>query len=338
MSGTSLDGIDVALCKFSDRHTFDLMNFRTVSYPDEWKNKLQSAHSLSALNLRLLEIEYSKFTAHIVLELLKETAQTVDFIACHGHTIFHQPENNLTYQMLDGSILATLSGITTVWDFRSGDMALGGQGAPLVPIGDALLFGEYEACLNLGGFANMSYEKAGKRIAYDISPANLLLNELANREGLDYDKNGDLARSGKIVQPLLKKLNSLEFYATPPPKSLGREWLEEKINPFIKNGSTNDLLATAVVHISDQVSYALNQSAASGKVLVTGGGAHNTYLMECISRKSHLKIEIPSAEIIDAKEAIVFALLGKLRLENKINILSSVTGASRDSCGGAVHV
>ncbi|WP_239540966.1 anhydro-N-acetylmuramic acid kinase [Cryomorpha ignava] len=337
MSGTSLDGIDLALCKFSNSYTFDLLNFKTVSYSHKWKKKLESAHHLSGIELRLLEIEYSRYTASFVLELLKETGQNVDFIACHGHTIFHQPENNLTYQMIDGSILAALSGITTVCDFRSGDVALGGQGAPLVPIGDALLFGEYEACLNLGGFANMSYEEAGKRIAYDISPANLLLNELASREGLDYDKNGDLARSGKIIMPLLEKLNSLEFYGAQPPKSLGREWLEEKILPFIKMGTTRDLLATAVAHISDQISHSLNQSAASGKVLVTGGGAHNTYLMECISQKSNLKIEIPSAKIIDAKEAIVFALLGKLRLENKTNILSSVTGASHDSCGGAVH-
>lgn len=338
MSGTSLDGIDLALCKFSGSYAFDLLHFKTVSYSDSWKKKLQFAHHLNGLELRLLEIDFSRYTALLVSELMKETAEDVDFIACHGHTIFHQPENNLTYQMMDGSILATLSGITTVCDFRSGDVALGGQGAPLVPIGDAFLFGEYEVCLNLGGFANMSYESAGHRIAYDISPANLLLNELANREGLDYDKNGDLARSGKIIQSLLKKLNSLEFYACSPPKSLGREWLESKINPLLKKGNTLDLLATAVAHISDQVANALNQAALSGKTLITGGGAHNSFLIESISQKSNLILEIPSPEIIDAKEAIVFALLGKLRLENKTNILASVTGASRDSCGGAVHL
>lgn len=337
MSGTSLDGIDLAVCHFTDSYTFDLLNFKTISYSEYWKKQLQFAHLLSGAELIALESSYSRHIAEIVVKFLKDTQKNVDFIACHGHTIFHQPEKRMTYQMLDGSILAAMTGITTVCDFRSGDVALGGQGAPLVPIGDAYLFEEYDACLNLGGFANMSFVREGQRIAYDISPANLLLNELANREGLAYDKNGDLAKSGKIISPLLKTLNALEFYEASAPKSLGREWLEEKILPHFKNGSSRDLLATAVAHISDQVSKALNQAATSGKVLVTGGGGHNTYLMECISAKTHLKIEIPSAELIDAKEAIVFALLGKLRLENKTNILSSVTGAQKDSCGGCVY-
>lgn len=337
MSGTSLDGIDLAICKFSNLYTIDLLDFETISYPEQWKNRLGSAHHLSGIELRLLEKEYSEYTAHIVLEFLKENGQNVDFIAGHGHTIFHQPEKNLTYQMMNGSILAALSGIPTVCDFRSGDVALGGQGAPLVPLGDALLFGEYEICLNLGGFANMSFENAGKRVAYDISPANLLLNDLSNRKNLEYDKNGDLARSGNVNPPLLEKLNSLKFYSETPPKSLAREWLEEKIFPLMKQGRTEDLLATAVAHISDQVAIALNQSADEGKVLITGGGAHNTFLIDCISQKTHLKIVIPRKDIIDAKEAMVFALLGKLRLDGKTNILASVTGASRDSCGGAVY-
>ena len=337
MSGTSLDGIDLAICRFSDAYSFDLVHFNTIEYDDAWRKRLQFAHHLSGIELRLLEIDYSRYNAKIVSDFLKKTQINVDFIACHGHTIFHQPEKRMTYQMMDGSILAALLGITTVCDFRSGDVALGGQGAPLVPIGDALLFSEFEVCLNLGGFANMSFKQGEERLAYDISPANLLLNELANREGLDYDKNGDLARSGKIIMPLLAQLNALEYYAGPSPKSLGREWLEEKIFPLLKQGRTEDLLATAVAHISDQVGIALNQSADEGKVLISGGGAHNTFLIDCISQKTHLKIVIPRKDIIDAKEAMVFALLGKLRLDGKTNILASVTGASRDSCGGAVY-
>lgn len=337
MSGTSLDGIDLAICQFSETYSFDILHFKTVDYDDSWRKKLQFAHQLSGIELRGLEINYSRYTAEIVLNFLKERQINVDFMACHGHTIFHQPEKGITYQMIDGSILAALTGITTVCDFRSGDVALGGQGAPLVPIGDGLLFSDYEVCLNLGGFANMSFMQSHRRIAYDISPANLLLNELANREGFDYDKNGDLARSGKIITPLLEKFNALDYYAEAPPKSLGREWLEEKIFPHLKGESNSDLLATSVAHISDQIGKALNASSNFGKVLVTGGGVHNEYLIECISAKTKLKIEIPSLDIIDAKEALVFALLGKLRLEEKTNILASVTGANRDSCGGSVY-
>ena len=337
MSGTSLDGIDLAICHFPDTHSFELKHFKTIAYPKRWKQRLETAHTLSGLELRKLELEYSEFTAKCVLEFLHTTAENVDFIACHGHTVFHQPDEKLTLQILDGSVLANLTGITTVCDFRSGDMALGGQGAPLVPIGDALLFGQYEACLNLGGFANVSYEHNSERIAYDISPANLILNDLAQRENKEYDKGGIMARSGNIIPQLLKEMDSLPFYAAPFPKSLGREWMEKNISSLLKNRNTQDSLATCVEHISNQIAIALNRIAKSGKVLVTGGGAHNTFLMERISHKTRLDLTIPASDIIDAKEAIVFAFLGKLRLDEKANTLASVTGASRNTIGGAVY-
>ena len=338
MSGTSLDGIDIAACSFKDSYTFDLIDFKGIAYSTEWKAKLEKAPTLNGIELRLLEIEYSEFIADQVKNFLGDTAITPDFIACHGHTIFHQPDKKLTCQILDGSVVAAKTKITTVCDFRSGDVALGGQGAPLVPIGDKVLFRKYEACLNLGGIANLSFEQNGIRKAYDIGPANLLLNKLAGREGLDYDKDGDLARSGKIIAPLLHKLNSLDYYTMSPPKSLGREWLEEHVFPLFTAESTADLLATSIEHIASQIATALNETSDLGLILATGGGAHNTFLMEMISGKTKSVIEIPSQEIIDAKEAIIFALLGKLRLENKINTLASVTGASRDSCGGAVYL
>ena len=338
MSGTSLDGIDLAACTFNNSYAFELLHFRGIAYSSEWKLKLEKAPYLNGIELRLLEIEYSEFIADLVKDFLKDIDLRADFIACHGHTIFHQPAKKLTYQLLDGSIVAGRTQTTTVCDFRSGDMALGGQGAPLVPIGDKILFGTYAACLNLGGIANLSYNQNGSRLAYDISPANLLLNKLAGREGLEYDKEGILASKGKIIGSLLETLNDLEYYTMSPPKSLGREWLEEYVFPMLTGESTADLLATAVEHIASQIATALNETGVKGKVLATGGGAHNTFLMEKISGKSKSVIEIPSEEIIDAKEAIVFALLGKLRLDNNINTLSSVTGASRDTCSGAVYL
>lgn len=338
MSGTSLDGIDLAICRFPNTHSFELKHFKTISYSKIWKQKLETAHTLTGLELRKLELEYSEYTAKCVLDFIDKTAENVDFIACHGHTIFHQPDNKLTLQIMDGSVLANLTGITSICDFRSGDMALGGQGAPLVPIGDALLFGEYEACLNLGGFANLSYEHNNERIAYDISPANLILNELAQRKSLEYDKGGAMAKSGKIIPDILEKLDSLPFYSAPFPKSLGREWMEENISPVFKKEDTHDSLATCIEHISNQIAKALNQVAKTGKVMVTGGGAHNTFLMERVNHKTHLDLIIPSSSIIDAKEAIVFAFLGKLRLEEKPNTLASVTGAKRNSVGGAVYL
>lgn len=338
MSGTSLDGIDLAICHFPNTHSFELKHFKTMPYPKIWKQKLETAHTLTGLELRKLELEYSEFTAKCVLEFIDETAENVNFIACHGHTVFHQPNDKLTLQIMDGSVLANLTGITTVCDFRSGDMALGGQGAPLVPIGDALLFGEYEACLNLGGFANLSYEHNKERIAYDISPANLILNELAQRENKEYDKGGEMARSGNIITEILKELDSLPFYSAPFPKSLGREWMEENLSPLFKKRNTQDSLATCVEHISNQTAIALNRVAKTGKALVTGGGAHNTFLMERLKHKTHLDLIIPSSDIIDAKEAIVFAFLGKLRLEEKPNTLASVTGAARSTIGGAVYL
>ena len=239
--------------------------------------------------------------------------------------------------MMDGSVLANHTGITSVCDFRSGDMALGGQGAPLVPIGDALLFKEYDACLNLGGFANLSYERNNKRIAYDISPANLILNQLEQNENKEYDKGGGMAKSGNVIAEIVEKMDALPFYSAPYPKSLGREWMEKNITPLVREINTYDALSTCVEHISNQIAISINQITKNGKVLVTGGGAHNTFLIERINQKSNLNLFIPSSDLIDAKESIVFAFLGKLRLEEEINTLASVTGALRSSVSGAVY-
>jgi anhydro-N-acetylmuramic acid kinase len=257
-------------------------------------------------------------------------------IASHGHTIFHQPEKGFTFQLGNGASIAAETGIPTVADFRTGDVALGGQGAPLVPVGDKLLFSDYESCLNLGGFANISFDQHGKRIAFDICPVNFILNDLAQKSGWPYDTGGELGRSGNMNRELLEQLNQLAFYRQSPPKSLGREWMNHYFMPLMAADEIplNDQLRTAYEHIAIQIS---NASPVHGKMLVTGGGAFNTFLIERL--KHHLKCEIviPHAEIIQFKEALVFAFLGLLRFMGEINCYASVTGARRDSSAGVTY-
>lgn len=338
MSGTSLDGVDIAICRFPEASTFDLLYFQSIEYPIEWQTKLSSAHSLSGLALQFLENEYSEYLAELILDSVKKSEQIPDFISCHGHTIFHQPENGLTYQMLNGGILAMRTGLKTVCDFRRSDVAQGGQGAPLVPIGDQNLFGQYAACINIGGFANISFENEEKRIAYDISAANIILNHLSEREGYKYDENGALAKSGNLIPSLLKELNSLSYYAKKPPKSLGREWVESEIFPLIAKGNTRDLLATCTAHIGYQIGLSLKSISRKGSVLITGGGAYNTQLINEIKANADHKIHIPDPNIIEGKEAIIFAYLGWLRICGIPNILASVTGGENDICAGTIYL
>jgi anhydro-N-acetylmuramic acid kinase len=264
-----------------------------------------------------------------------------DFIASHGHTVFHQPGIGLTTQIGNGAVIAARTGIPTVCDFRTKDVALGGQGAPLVPIGDELLFGDFDACLNLGGISNISYRIGNKRVAYDISPCNMALNALANRAGQPYDQDGQLAKEGVIIPELLQKLNNLAYYHQNPPKSLGKEWYDEVFSPvlasFLSNHSVADLSRTVVEHIAVQI--IANVPKAARTMLVTGGGAHHTFLIQQIQhQRDTLKVIVPDDLIVDYKEALIFAFLGLLRLEGENNCLRSVTGAKKDCCGGCVYL
>jgi anhydro-N-acetylmuramic acid kinase len=229
--------------------------------------------------------------------------------------------------------------LPVVYDFRSGDVALGGQGAPLVPIGDKLLFPEYDFCLNLGGFANISYEYKGRRIAYDICPVNIVMNAIAERSGKAYDENGDMAREGMLSHYLLTELNQLGFYKMPPdsPKSLGKEWVIKNINPLLEQYdlADNDLLHTFCEHIAYQVGKSL-KGKSKGKLLITGGGAYNSYLLDRMKEHITHDIVLPAKTTIEYKEALLFAFLGVLRTRNEVYCLKSVTGASRDSSGGVI--
>ena len=340
MSGTSLDGLDIAYCHFrySDKWNFELLASHTYPYPAEWKEKLSRLEQKSAWEYAKANVELGHYFGKKVNEFKHHyNVSKLDFIASHGHTIFHRPDIGITTQIGDLDSIAAETGNLVVGNFRTFDVALGGQGAPLVPIGDKLLFADHDGCLNLGGFSNISFNNDGKRIAFDISPCNMILNLLANQMGMDYDRDGLVARGGTRVEYLFAKLNSLEYYSRKAPKSLGKEWLVEELLPLIPSHiPTADLLRTTTEHIGYQIAKVINAEKLSN-VMITGGGALNTFLIECISDHCpHTKVVIPSKEVINYKEAIIFAFLGVLRISGTNNCLSSVTGAKANNCGGNI--
>ena len=342
MSGSSLDGIDIAYVNFSHDNKkwfFQIVEAGNVPYTDEWKNKLSEAFNKNESELKELDIEYGKYLGSITKKFIKKYELDPKLIASHGHTIFHMPEKGYTLQIGCGHEIADETGIMTINDFRTEDVKKGGQGAPLVPIGDKYLFADFPICLNIGGIANLSYDNDGKRIAYDICMANQLLNYLASKLGYDYDNNGNFARQGIVNQELLDILNNNPYYDKEAPKSLGREFFEEYQHKIIDdfNISAKDLLATATEHIAYQIVRA-TEHLESSKMLITGGGAKNNYLIERIRMMSKHEIIIPDTMIIDYKEALIFAFLGALKMEGKINVLSSVTGASSDSSSGNICI
>jgi len=339
MSGTSLDGLDIVACRFLEQDegfSFEIEAADCIGYSSHWQERLNTAHKLKSDALNTLDVAFGKYCGKVIDGFLidhKIQAASVDLIASHGHTIFHDPEQYLTRQIGSGLEIVKETGITVVSDFRSQDVEMGGQGAPLVPIGDRMLFPQYNQCLNLGGFSNISFEKNRKRIAYDICPVNFVLNHLADLMDYQYDRDGEIARSGKRLPDVYDALESLDYYQQKPPKSLSREWVEHKIFPLMKDESYKipDLLHTFIMHASERIA-----SVLSGKVLVTGGGAKNKYLIELLNQKSNAELIIPDEQIVDYKEALVFALLGVLRFENRINVLASVTGASKDHSAGNI--
>lgn len=341
MSGTSLDGLDIALCEFSfveSVYYYEIKKAITIKYSSYWKNALVNVKSANAEGYFALNAEFGRFIGSEINNFLNSKDEAPSLIASHGHTIFHQPNLGFSTQLGCGATIAAHSGITTICDFRSFDLANGGQGAPLVPIGDKLLFGKQEACLNIGGIANISFDdKNGNRIAYDICEANMLLNYLAEKVGRDYDEGGELAKNGSVNTELLNKLNSQNYYSQTGAKSIGREWFEQNILPLVQKGDIkiNDLLATSTEHISQIIA---NDLVDKKNVLVTGGGAFNSFLIEKIKSKTTCEIIIPDAETINFKEALIFAFLGYLRMNKKTNTLRSVTGAKCDSVGGAVYL
>ena len=346
MSGTSMDGLDIAHVKFDfnadSNDSFELLNTDTVPIPDELLQKLMDAPNYSVAQLLMLDKEFGRFLADSVTKFIdqkKIVKNSINAIASHGQTILHQPNNGFTLQIGCGSTLSYLTDINVINDFRTKDIVAGGQGAPLVPIGDFGLFSDLaEGFLNIGGFANVSFKKDDSIVAYDICPGNLPLNKLAHAKNLAYDKNGELAKSGEINFFLLDLLNSLDYYLLDGPKSLGTEWIEEFYYPKLKfDKEIENNLRTVVEHTAIQISNVLN-SAHLNSVLVTGGGAKNGFLVGRIQHYFNGELILPEQKIIDFKEAIVFAYLGALYLDKRPNALSSVTGAKKNTIGGVFHL
>ena len=338
MSGTSLDGLDICYVKFSksENWSFEILSAETISYDETWKLKLQNATQISAEDLLALDKEFGFFLGEKTQEFIsKNNIINIDVIASHGHTVFHQPRRKFTLQIGDGRVIKIMTNKTVVYDFRSQDVLLGGNGAPLVPIGDELLFSEFDACLNLGGFSNISLKKNKERIAFDISPVNVVLNFFAEKLGENYDKNGDFAKDGNINLEILEQLNVLEFYQKSHPKSLGIEFVKAEIFPLLKDETPENILASFTEHIAIQIAKVFNENHLK-KVLVTGGGTFNSYLIEKIREKSATEIIIPDEKIINFKEALIFALMGVLRMNNEINVLCSATGSSENHSSGIV--
>ena len=339
MSGSSLDGLDLALCRFTregERWNFKVEHCITTSFEPTFRDRLLQCMSGTALQLAEVNRDLGIMIAENVKNFLN--GEAVDAIASHGHTIHHLPQQGLTTQVGSGAHIAAITGMTTVCDFRTKDVAFGGQGAPLVPIGERDLFPDHRLFVNLGGIANISAH-ADRILGYDIGPCNQPLNDLAAEAGHDHDAGGAIARGGSLYTPLLNALNALDFYGIPPPRSLGREWYADKLKPLITRSTLSlvDRACTAVEHVATMIAREVDRHRIP-EVLITGGGAHNNFLMERIRHLATTKITLPAREIIDFKEAIIFAYLGLLRLEGRPNALRTVTGASVDNIGGAIYL
>tara|TARA_R110002049_G_scaffold206269_1_gene376823 strand:- start:73939 stop:75009 length:1071 start_codon:yes stop_codon:yes gene_type:complete len=342
MSGTSLDGIDLVYATFymdaTSKWSFDIVFSETVAYDNDWRSKLSNLVGFSLEALKSVDDSYTIYLANVINQfIIKNSIKNIDAVCSHGHTALHQPNKKLTYQIGNRPELASLLNQMVVCDFRVQDMALGGQGAPLVPIGDKLLFPEYDFCINLGGFANISFDDNDERVAYDICPVNIVLNHYVKALGLGYDDEGQLASKGTIDQSLLNQLNTLDFYSENHPKSLGLEWVNKNIFPLIDSFELeiNGVLRTFAEHIAIQIASEI-KTKNRVSVLMTGGGVYNSFLLERIKVLTDNEIMVPSKSTIEFKEALIFGFLGILKLRNEINCLKSVTGALYNHSSGII--
>ena len=341
MSGTSGDGLDIACSRYYKKNQkwfFEILKAETFLYPKSLKTSFKEVFNKTK-SLEDIDKVLGYFISEKILQFLTKNNLKIDLIGSHGHTIFHDPKNGYTCQIGAGSVISKTVNVPVVSNFRQQDIDLGGQGAPLVPIGDRLLFSEYEACLNLGGIANISFEKNGNRIGYDICPCNILLNFLAQIDGKEFDEKGVLASRGVVNTKLMDHLNNINYYSRSYPKSLGREDVDLLFMPLvdIMNVKIEDLLCTIVEHIALQIGVSCIQNNLSN-ILITGGGVYNDYLLERIDYHTNAKIVVPSPSIIEYKESIIFGFLAVLRILNKKNCLASTTGASIDHCSGDLYL
>ncbi|PDH52476.1 MAG: anhydro-N-acetylmuramic acid kinase [Cryomorphaceae bacterium MED-G14] len=339
MSGTSLDGLDLCHVIFDLKNLsdFKIANSISISYNSNILEKLHNIVERESEEINNIDIVYGTFIGESINKFISDfNLKNINLISSHGHTVFHQPEMGITLQIGNGEIINKMTGIKTVNNFRAQDLSLKGQGAPLVPIGDKILFSKFKYCLNLGGFINLSIKSDNQITAYDICPLNTVLNFYSKKMGYEYDKNGILSSRGKINIDLFNELNSISFYFKKNPKSLGIEFVIDKIFPLIDSYkiSEEEILATFVKHAAFQISKNINDSE---KVLLSGGGTYNNNLVDILRNEYNINIFIPNKQIIDFKEALIFALLGVLRIQNKTNCLKSVTGAEKDHSSGDIY-
>jgi len=340
MSGTSVDGLDLVYVHFEkkEKWNYKILNSITYQYSKEWLVRLKSSLSLSKSDLVKLDQEYTLLLSKQILRFVNEfSINDIDAVSSHGHTVFHDPTNKFTYQIGNLPQISKEIEQNVVCNFRQQDVSLGGQGAPLVPVGEKYLFGEYDSCINLGGFANISKTLDKKLIAYDICPVNTVLNYLSNKINLDFDKDGEISKNGSLIEDLYSRLNKLDYYNNNHPKSLGIEWVNSTIIPllYLYPNQIADLLYTYSCHIAEQVS---KSTINEKNILVTGGGAKNKFLIDLINNKLNNNVVIPDDTLIDYKEAIIFGFLGVLKLLNINNCYSSVTGSSKDHCSGEIFL
>ena len=339
MSGTSIDGVDLVYANFlyNKSWTFKIINSKTYDYDNKWQSILKNLSNNNIDSIKQIDKNYTKVLSNFILKFINEfSIKEIDFISSHGHTALHDPLNSMTYQIGNLPELSSYTKHKVIYDFRTQDVEFGGQGAPLVPVGEKFLFPEYNTLINLGGFANITKRTNDSLIAYDISPVNIVLNHLCNLVNLKFDNKGELASSGKLQNNLFNDLQSLKYYNLNPPKSLGVEWVNKFVLPLLDKFSdiaVKDLLHTFSNHIAKQISANIESNT---NVLITGGGAYNDYLIQRIRDQSNCKIHIPDPRIIEYKEAVIFAFLGVLRNLNINNCYSSVTGAKKDHCSGKI--
>lgn len=353
MSGSSLDGLDIAyvhLHETAGKWTYEIVHSQCQPYPEAWTVKLGNAVSLSAIDYQLLHTAYGHFTGQAVNQFIEENQlhHQVHLVASHGHTTFHLPQQKMTGQLGDGAAIAAVTGLPVVSDLRAMDIAFGGQGAPIVPIGEKLLLADYSLFLNLGGIANLSFNLPDKYIAFDVCPANRVLNLLVAPTGKAYDEGGQMADGGSLNKDLLQELNLLAYYGQAYPKSLANDFGTATVYPLVQQFalSAPDALHTYVQHVAAQIKNAVQTVAAEtgftsqgAKMLVTGGGAFNTFMVESIQQQlatTGIEVVVPDQQLVNYKEALVMALIGVLRWREEYNVLASVTGAARSSINGAL--
>ena len=355
MSGSSLDGLDIASCRFRvDPESaekvlaWELGPTETLPMPEEWKRRLRQLPEGTARDLALTHAALGRFWGDLCLDFMERHTCSPQFIASHGHTIFHWPEAGVSTQIGDGASIAARTGVPVICDFRMGDVALGGQGAPVAPLADRYLFPGYDYYMNIGGIANISFRREGRWVAFDTGPANQVLDALAGEAGMAFDAGGALAAQGRVNEALLDRIGALPYFSQPPPKSLDNGWIQKEVLPFYKDQQLplSDRLHTAVEQLAGQTARAIREwggpRAGSIRVFASGGGVYNTFLMHRLethlSQWGPVEIVIPNPQIVEFKEALLMGLMGAFRLAGIPNCLAEVTGARKDTVGGAVYL